>query len=154
MAVATSFLATTALCWLSFLEHSRSLRPSDIIVSYLSASTVCDVVFSLASWPYFYYAPTPARLFMRLYTAQMLVKLILLLLENMGKESALYPRYKDLAPEETSGLLQRTLFWWVNRVLADGHKGILRAQDLPALPQSLSSRALRGAMLAAWDRRG
>ena len=153
LAVVASLSATAALCLLSFLEHRRSLRPSDLIVSYLSASVVCDFVWIAASWPSLYVSTRASR-FMCLYAAQVLFRFALLLLESLGKESALHPGYQNLAPEETSGLFQRTLFWWVNRILADGSNGILRTQGLPALPESLSSQALRSTILKAWDRRG
>ena len=144
-------MAALAVFWLSFAEHRRSIQPSNLIISYLATSLICDSLWILYPGPSIHKLGRP---FTRLFIIQTCLKLVLFLLECRGKESALSPLYRNDSPEETAGLIRSALFWWVNAILADGSKKTLQTQNLPSVPRSLSSTILRGKILRAWDQRG
>jgi ATP-binding cassette subfamily C (CFTR/MRP) protein 1 len=151
LAITSSTVAATNVCWLSFIEHRRSIRPSDAIVGYLLASVVCDSLW-------IFYPGQSIHSFNHKYTlligAQLVFKFILLLLECRGKESALYSRYRGMSAIETAGLLRGALFWWVNPILAKGSKQTFQNHDIPEIGLDLSSEVLREAILKAWHQRG
>jgi hypothetical protein len=129
---------------LSFFEHYRSARPSDLIVIYLLVLVLLDI---LRTWLLFssdsvFHLP----LFFRLVSMG-----AVLVAEAMPKEHLFLSPSLGLAPEETAGVLQRIFFWWINGILT---RGILDTDDLPPLPHDLSADKLRRSMLQAWGRRG
>jgi hypothetical protein len=143
-------VALLGVCCLGHIEHRRSVQPSDAIVSYVLASSVCDAIWVFQ--PRSNHDLVSHGL-IQVVVAQLLLKLLLLLLESHGKESALYSNYQGGSPEETAGLLRRALFWWVNGILKSGSKAGLCEKDLPVLDSRLSSKALRNDVLTRWDER-
>lgn len=144
--------AATGVLYLSYLEHRRSIRPSNLIIVFLMASTTCDLLGLLYPGPWEPCAsihPVSAALVI----SQDALKVLLLAIESLGKESALYPQYRSLPCEETTGIIQRTFFWWINSLLARGANTLLHSSDLPGTPQKLSSTALRQALTRTWDER-
>lgn len=143
---AISFVAGVGICVLSFFEHRRSVRPSDLLSLYLLLALTGYVV-EVAIWTNHEETPVLALL-------RNLLVLALLLVENLGKESFLRPHYKHLSPEETSGFLGWTFFWWINPILKKGYDSILVGDDLPPVDGELTSKHLRRRILIAWDKRG
>jgi ATP-binding cassette, subfamily C (CFTR/MRP), member 1 len=144
-----SFTACIGLCPLLFLEHTRSIRPSDLAVVYLLFSFVCEAaelgitLHEDGVIP----ASLPAM-------ANLCVKFILLLVESRGKEIILRGPRGQWPPEQLAGVLSRTFFWWINAILAKGSRNILTEDNLPPIDHQLSSRLLRQQALLAWDQRG
>ena len=144
---ALSCVSTLGLCWLSVIEHRRSVRPSTLATSYLLASVLCETAWVTA--------PNVSRCSIGqtsfgLVIGQICVKVVLLTLELKGKEATLYPSHQGLAPEDTAGILRNAAFWWINPILARGAKAMLALEDLPPVKSSLSSDALWESMSRAW----
>ncbi|KAH6645218.1 P-loop containing nucleoside triphosphate hydrolase protein [Truncatella angustata] len=146
--VTASFVACIGLCPLLFLEHTRSIRPSDLAVVYLLVSLVCDATELLTV---LYQNGIPLALLPA--AASLCVKLVLLVAESQGKEAILRGPYDQQPPEQLAGILNRTFFWWINPVLAHGSRNVLTGDSLPSIDEKLSSTLLRHHALQAWDRR-
>lgn len=152
----TSFIACIGLCPLLLLEHTRSIRPSDLAVTYLLVTLACDTaefgtaVYENAAWPH---VALPLRAALPAI-ANICVKFVLLVAESRGKGTILRGARDQWAPEELAGILSRTFFWWINSILAQGRHNILTEDSLPPIDHNLSSRLLRHRALLAWDQRG
>lgn len=144
-----SFLACLGLYPLLLLEHTRSIKPSDLATLYLLASFVCssvDMGTTLFEHGTFtYVVPGLAISFL---------KFMLLVSESRGKEKLLRdPQYR-WPPEQLSGVLGKAFLWWINPILAQGNRNVLTSDNLPPLDRKLSSRLRRQKALQAWDQRG
>lgn len=148
----TSFTACIGLCPLVLLEHSRSIRPSDLSVIYLCVTLTCDSV-DLGTAVYDNSVISAALPVIPL-TLNIFFKFVLLVIESRGKENILRDSVGNLAPEETAGILSRAFFWWINPILAQGRRNILTEDSLPSIDYRLSSRLLRHRALLAWEQRG
>lgn len=149
----TSLIACLGLCPLVFLEHTRSVRPSDLSVLYLSVTLACD---SIDLWTTVY-QDTAASVALRDLLPAILnicLKLVLVVLESQRKDKILRDGSDKWSPEELSGILSRTFFWWINSILAQGRRNILTEDSLPPIGAQLSSKLLRHQASVAWDQRG
>ncbi|KAF5499422.1 ABC transporter ecdL [Colletotrichum fructicola] len=149
-AAITSFFACILLCPLLFLEHSRSVRPSDLAIIYLLVSLACDATE-------FWLVYEGGKLYnddaLYMSIANLTLKLVLIIAGSRGKASILRNTGEQLSPEEVGGVLSRTFFWWINPILARGNKFVLSGDSLPSLHTELSSEVLRRRALRCWDQR-
>jgi ATP-binding cassette subfamily C (CFTR/MRP) protein 1 len=88
----------------------------------------------------------------RAFTAIVVWKFLILLLEAKEKRGLLKPAYSSVPPEETGGILNRTFFWWFNSLLLAGYKGTLSVDDLFAIDSDLSFKQKEGEMLYKWTK--
>ncbi|KAF4874091.1 ABC transporter atnG [Colletotrichum siamense] len=149
-AAIASFLACILLCPLLYLEHSRSVRPSDLAIIYLLVSLACDATE-------FWLAYEGGKLYnddaLYMSIANLALKLVLIFAGSRGKASILRNTGEQSSPEEVGGVLSRTFFWWINPILARGNKFVLSGDSLPSLHTELSSEVLRRRALRCWDQR-
>ncbi|OCK89464.1 putative multidrug resistance protein [Cenococcum geophilum 1.58] len=143
-----SLVGALAIYPLSYLEHTRSVRPSALLEVYLIASLLLNI-------------PQARTLFLQhndisiaaIFAASIGAMLLLWILEARNKTKHLKYPYKEYPPEATRGVWNRTFFWWLNSLFVRGFKRILSLEDLYQTPPSLSSERLRDEMQAVWDRR-
>ena len=76
-------------------------------------------------------------------------KAILLVLESVSKVRTLKLGV-DYSPEETSGIFNRSLLWWLNELLWKGYNGVLKQKDLFPLNEELRTAKLRDRMIECW----
>lgn len=145
----TSFIACIGLCPLLSLEHSRSIRPSDLASVYLLVSLTCN---SAELGTTIYENGTSAAILPAM--ASLCLKFVLLVAESRSKERILQGPRGQWSPEQLAGILSRTFFWWINSVLVQGSRNILTGDSLPPIDHKLSSELLRRRALRAWDQRG
>ncbi|KAH7134057.1 P-loop containing nucleoside triphosphate hydrolase protein [Dactylonectria macrodidyma] len=62
-------------------------------------------------------------------------------------------KIKGLHPEETSGVLSTTFFWWMNSILALGNSRILSVDDTPPLDTRINPKLVRSQFLIQWQER-
>ena len=86
--------------------------------------------------------------------ADVALRLVLLLVENMNKQPLLMTPYKSLPPEETAGFISRSVYWWLKNLLITGGKRILNVADMPHLDTALKPRYRRDIVLQEWEKRG
>ena len=144
-----SLMSSVTLCLLIYLEYRQHGRPSDLITLYLLGSVT-------------YLAFLPALLQFDLvksgYSSHTVVKIFLqLTLLGIGSGARTVPLNlmdHELSPESTSGILGRTLFLWMNSILAKAAHRRVEIEDLPCLDDKLSSAKVEKKILKAWESRG
>jgi ATP-binding cassette subfamily C (CFTR/MRP) protein 1 len=142
-----SFVASFGLLFLSRLEHSRSVRPSFILSIYLLVSVSVD---ALQVRTLFLRHDKPA--IVGLSTANVAIKSVLLVLESKSKREHLRSPYKSYPPELTSGIYNRSFFWWINPLLVTGFRELITLDDLFVIDTSLNSEVLLVEIQASWSK--
>ena len=141
-----SFVMSLMLCALSYMEHSRSLRPSTLLNGYLFVTLIFDAIILRTLWLSSF--NTSIR---DLYTASFALRAIITLLEAKEKRSYFNAEYKQTSPEESSGLYSQSLFWWLNSLIMRGARHILKSDDLYPISDDISSKILNTAFWKAWN---
>lgn len=147
-AATLGFIGTLALYPLSYVTHCRSIQPSSLIVSFLLASSLLDIL--QARTLFLRQSSTPIA---ALFTLAIGTKLALLVLESRDKRIVLKPPYNEYPYEATSGVVQRSILLWLSPLFVEGYKGVLSVNKLCAIDPALSSGILRDRMQLAWDQR-
>lgn len=126
-----------ALGALSFMEHSRTVRPSTIILVYLLFSIAFDAVQCRTLW-----LLDTVENVAPVHTAMLTTKLAIFSLEVHEKRGILLDAWKLLGPESTSGVISRGFFWWLNALLMRGFSASLSLDSLWEMDDQLQSRRL------------
>ncbi|CRG90845.1 Multidrug resistance-associated protein 1 [Talaromyces islandicus] len=134
-----------AIVILSWAEDERSVRPSSLLTIYLLFTLLFDIVQTRTLWLSHRYSLIPS-----LFTASAAVKTAMVLFESLGKQKHLIGSYQDLPPESTSGIVNRSFMWWLNRLLLTGFRSLLTAEDLDRLDKPLESAGTAQKALRAW----
>lgn len=140
MAVAATAIAlfdACLFCPISWLEHTRSLQPSTTLLLYFSVSLLFDAFQVRTLWMNQY---QPAIL--GTAVASLILKLVVVLLESVEKRRFGPGSSKCYSPEEWSGLWNRGFCYWLNKLLWNGYRRRLSADDLYPIPKELSSEKL------------
>ncbi|KAH6661517.1 hypothetical protein B0J14DRAFT_496953 [Halenospora varia] len=143
---ALSAVDAVIFCLLSYSEHALSIRPSALLNIYLFFSVLFDAVRARTLW-LMNYDPTIRAVF----TATLALKVIILFLEVTEKRRFLRVEDRKLSPEETSGILNQSLFVWLNQLIVTGFKKVLLMDDLYPLNQELSTSHLKVKFRKDWN---
>ena len=146
-AASLDFAAAGVLFVLSTYEHDRSVAPSTIIGLYLLVTLPFDIarlrtLFLLKS--------ETARTIASIVALSTCVKVVTLVAEVVEKRKILLSQYQHLGPEETSGIYNKSIFWWINPLLRTGFSNVLRVSDLYRLDPTLSSADVERRFTARW----
>lgn len=147
-AAALSLASAVGLCYLSHLEHLRSITPSPVINTYLLLSLPMDVARVRTAWTRSECLPLAIA-----YTVAVAIKLVSLLAEAIEKRAILLPRYKAISPESTSGVYSRGVFFWLNSLLWTGFGHILSVDDLYPVDAGLKSDQAHYQLAREWARK-
>lgn len=147
-AAVLSFLDAIAIFAISTLEHTRAVRPSFLVNVYLLASILFDVAQARTL-----FLRQESQAILALFTAAIGVKLLLLLQEAKNKRMYLKAPYREYPPEATSGIFNRSFFWWLNPLFAHGFRKVLSLNDLYAIDIGLTSEPLQKRMKKSWAKR-
>lgn len=142
-----SFLAAITILFLSGLEDDRSIRPSLLLNVYLLVSLTLDAVQVRTL---FLRKDDPAIL--GLFTANIGIKVVLLLLESRSKHAYLRPPYNKYSPESMSGFFSKSFFWWLSPILATGFRRVLTLDDLFKPDETMLSSLLSTKMQISWNK--
>ncbi|KAI0113784.1 multidrug resistance-like protein [Nemania sp. FL0031] len=146
-ASAVSFLAGLLMTGLSYTEHARSRRPSFVLNAYLLASLLLDVAIVRSFW-----LSGLSNTICSIFSASLALKAVLLVMEAVEKGRFLvHSNSSHRNPELTSGLYSRGLIWWMNPLLLDGFRRLLRPDDLYSLDGSMSADVLHRAFWRSWN---
>lgn len=132
-----AFVDGFLLLLLSHVEHARSVRPSTIINVYLLFTLLFDCVVARTLW-----LADHDSTISRLFTSTVAIKLLVLSSESWEKRPILLSQYQHLSPEATSGILARSVFWWLNSLMRTGFARSLTDHDLLPIHDSLAARTL------------
>ena len=153
---ALSLVASLTILLLSVLEHTRSIRPSFLLNVYLLTSLTLDVAQArtlfLRSHDSFPPSPNPNPTIPALFAASIAVKLVLLALEARSKRAYLQYPYAAFPPEATSGVLNRSFFWWLSPLFVGGWRKILDLEDLYGIDRELLAEGLLEKIERSWDK--
>ncbi|KFY10023.1 hypothetical protein V492_05242 [Pseudogymnoascus sp. VKM F-4246] len=78
-------------------------------------------------------------LIVSLLAADMAIKLCLLFLEGKNKRAFFSNIDSERPHQETSGILNRSVFWWLNSLFLTGYKKVLILEDLCHLDEEIAS---------------
>ncbi|KAK6378993.1 hypothetical protein LTS17_006696 [Exophiala oligosperma] len=148
-AAALDFSAACLLFVLSLYEHSRSITPSTIIGLYLLISLSFDAV-RLRTFFLLRSNIAQAQGIANLLSLSLIIKFLVLVTEAVEKRSILLEPYRDLPPETTSGIYNRTVFWWLNPLFRVGFGKTLQIGDLYDLDETLSSANVQAIFSRRW----
>ncbi|KAH7028788.1 ABC transporter type 1, transmembrane domain-containing protein [Microdochium trichocladiopsis] len=143
----TSSLAFFALSVLPLLIHDRQRRPSSLLTIYFLALLFLDLTLLLA--PSAAARPSVSR---SPSSIRAIASAVLLLLESYAKDPMLEKGTAAPPPEDSYGILERTLFIWVNRILLKGYRGVLADKDMPRLGYLQSPKNARNTMIYQWQK--
>ncbi|KAJ5175771.1 multidrug resistance-associated protein [Penicillium canariense] len=130
---------------LSWVEDERSVRPSSLLAIYLLFTLLFDVVQTRTLW-----LSNKNSLVPSLFTASVAAKTVMVLFESLGKQKHLIGSYQDLPPESTSGIVNRSFMWWLNRLFLTGFRSLLATKNLDHLDKPLESVGTARRALRAW----
>ncbi|RJE27115.1 ABC transporter transmembrane region [Aspergillus sclerotialis] len=147
-AAVLSLVDALAICLLSYMEHTRSIRPSTLLGVFFLASLVLDIPQSRTLFLMGDITPLAA-----VFTAVMALKVILLVLEGRSKIQELRHPYHQFPPESTGNVWMRLAFWWLNPMFFKGFARLLSVEDLWSMDEKLATFNLREQMHACWSRR-
>ncbi|KAK5991347.1 ABC transporter FGM5 [Cladobotryum mycophilum] len=126
---------------LTFLEHTRSPRPSLLLNAFLFLTLLFDIAQTRSLW---LSAQTyNERVFARVFTVATAWKAPLILLESQHKNRWLPWNQKDHSPEETTGLYGLGTFFWLNTLFISGYKKVLDISDLFSLDKNMSAESVQ-----------
>ena len=136
---------TFVFCLVSYLEHSRSRTPSTILIVYLLISIMCDMVRVRSVW-----LLVPNSPLAHLFTASVVFKFLVLLLEAGEKTQYLPAQMTERRPEETSSIINRGVFHWLNRLMLRGSRHVLFPNELYELKPGMTADQLGDIYLRNW----
>ncbi|KAK3360588.1 ABC transporter [Lasiosphaeria hispida] len=148
-AVSLTLISTLGLCILSYLEHTRTVRPSSLLNTFIFFTLLFDItrartLLLRASDPF-------DSSIAYVFTAGVTVKITVMVLEALEKRRLLRTEYQDCPPEATAGLYNRSFFWWLNPLFYQGFKRVLDVDDLYTLDKHLEASHWHQKFLNAWS---
>jgi len=156
-----SLLCTVGLASVSGLEHTRSIKPSALLQTFLFYSTVTGAVrvrteWLRASWLVHHEADGAIDA-LRPYAATTIwvLDLVLLVLESLPKRKHRLggaASLKDVSPEEEAGIFSRSLLLWVGSLLKVGYRKDLMLDDLFPLDPDLTSSVVYDKLATRWEK--
>lgn len=127
-----TLVAYLVLGILSQYEHARTIKPSTINTGYLFLSSLLSIPESRTL-----YFVESNRVIPILYTVNLCLRAVLLVVESIPKDSVLKRAYQNPPPETATGVLGLSLFTWINPLLLLGSRTDLTVAQLPALEDAL-----------------
>lgn len=138
------------LCVLSYIEHSRSVRPAFLLELYLLVTLPFDAARARTLW--LRDGGDVDKLMAIVASFAVGVKVMLVLLESWQKKAILKNKYKNYPAEARAGLANRAFFWWLNPLFLTGFRKTLQVEDLYTLDKRLESPRLRDLLGSRWSK--
>lgn len=131
---------------LSYLEHTRSVRPSTILNIYLASSNLFDIAQCRTLWLREGNGTVAA-----VFSTGVVLKVSMLAAEIIEKRNILEAPYDLYSPEAIGGVLNRSVFWWINSLLIKGSSARLGLEDLFDLDVKLMTDHIKPKFRHAWN---
>ncbi|KAF5022863.1 hypothetical protein F66182_5096 [Fusarium sp. NRRL 66182] len=131
-----------ALAALSYMEHRNSKKPSKLIGAYLVLTVILDMALVRTFWI------RSSRTIASVFTAAFVLKVILLVLEEMPKRLI---GEKEKIHETSSGVVNRSFFWWLNRLFVQGYRRILETDSLETIDSKFEAHHLLEPLEKRWE---
>ena len=136
-----------SLIFVSYLDHTRSIRPSTPLTVYLGLSVLLDLarVRTLVSI-------VRSRLLAWIFLASFVVKLAIFLLELVEKRSLLKHEWRCASTEATASVYNRSLFIWLNGLFVRGFQTRLLLDSLPPVDPDILSASQPTTLIERWKK--
>jgi ATP-binding cassette subfamily C (CFTR/MRP) protein 1 len=129
------------MLYLSYLEHFRCFQPSTIIVVYLVLLLISDLTRTCALWVL--HGSTTLSVLM---TISAVLGFALVVLESWGKSHHVPDKYEGRdRPEKFSGIANRAVYFWLNRLFQVGARSQVEFDHLFVLDDEMASTKLHKA---------
>lgn len=147
-AYAIAFATTISLATLSFVEHSRSARPSSVIQVYFFLTGLLDIARVRTAWL------IRDKIDIALLRSVVLaIKLITLVLESLPKDSHIaQSKSQFLSFEDKAGFFSRSLLLWLNPLFLRGYHERLSGHDLYTVGEDLAASKVSEALFGNWEK--
>lgn len=115
---------------------------------YLFATIILDAATLRTLWlmPHF------SDRIRNIFTVAFAFKAVIFLLEARSKR-AYYNAERNMSPEDFSGIYGQALLSWLNRLIWQGARHLLKPEDLYAVSDDVASETLNGRFSQEWDKR-
>ncbi len=134
-AAALSLVASLVASGVSPYEHTRSTRPSNVLVAYLFFTVLFSAVRARTYWL------MPQSALAAILTADCAVKALAFCLEAKNK-SHLSLTLEKPASEESAGPISKTFFFWLNSLFFIGFKRSFQPADVGPIDKTLYADSL------------
>ncbi|KAF5703872.1 Canalicular multispecific organic anion transporter 2 [Fusarium mundagurra] len=131
-----------AFAALSFVEHRNSRKPSKLIGAFLVITIILDIALVRTFWL------RSMHSIAGVFTASFVIKTILLILEETPKTLL---GEKEKIRETSSGVVNRSFFWWLNGLFLQGHRTILETHDLQAIDSKFDTDHVSAPLERQWE---
>lgn len=139
-------VAIASAAVLSYLHHCRSIRPSTLLVLFLSARSLLGLARVRTLW----LIPTATNAAIP-FTLGFGFTLLSMVIESTGKGSSLTANTaKPGTPEPLSGFWKRASFAWLAGTFRQGYTKVLSVHDLPELDSQLDSQVVAQKLHHSW----
>ncbi|KXG52764.1 ABC transporter, integral membrane type 1 [Penicillium griseofulvum] len=139
-------VAVISAAILSYFHHCRSIRPSTLLVLFLSVRSLLGVARMRTLW-LIHTANNAAIPF----TVGFVFTLLSMVIESTGKEKSLIANIvKPATPEPFSGFWKRASFAWLAGTFRQGYVKVLSVHDLPELDPDLNSQIVAQKLQYSW----
>lgn len=132
-----SLVASLLIPVVSYVEHLKSLRPSALLVSFLSLTCLFEAVRTRTYW-----LSGEVALATTL-SVGVGIRLVVLYFETLSKKGLLLSQDEKIAVELLAGPVSRTLFYWLNGLMTSGYRGLIQPEDLGPIDDRLLTTHLR-----------
>lgn len=147
-AAALSFVASLLICFVSYVEGRKSIRPSPILNFYLFGSCLFGIVQLRTLWLASTYKNVQHIAISS--SVSLVLQILLLILEALPKQR----REFHVSPEDLAGVYTLRTFWWINRVLRLGRTKQLEHIDLYPIDSGLKTSTYSSQLLDSWGKGG
>ena len=145
-AVILNIIATFAASYASFVEDQRSVKPSDILILYFSASSICSLPQLRSLW----LIPS-VGVCRYLSLGSFLLVVAMIALESVSKAKMLHSNYCGGTDEGNAGFWSRSFFIWVLPFLQTGYRKDLEVEDVPEADTNLHGQCSGSKLRESWD---
>ncbi|OAA71650.1 ABC transporter, transmembrane domain, type 1 [Akanthomyces lecanii RCEF 1005] len=145
--LALCIVGSVSMLICSHREHVHVLRPSTPLIVFLGVSLILDLARTRTL--FFYYTGKDAVAIVNAVGYG--VKLLLFIAENVEKRQWLRPQWAEVSREEASGVLNRSLFIWLNPLFTLGFGSKLTLKQLFSLDAEIKSAARPVELMEEWE---
>lgn len=145
-AIVLNIIATFAASYASFIEDQRSVKPSDLLNLYFSASSICRLPQLRSLW-----LIQSVGVCRYLSLASFLFTVAILALESLPKTKILHSHYYGTTDEEKIGFWSRSFFIWVLPFLQTGYREAFEVEDVPEVDTNLQGQCSGDKLRKSWD---
>ena len=142
---AIAIVEAVAIAVLSYFEHVKSNRPSILLNSYLVLSIILDIALTRTFW-----IRERMDAIAAVFTVSLICKAALLIAEEIPKKST--ADGKHFSRERSSGVISRSLFWWLNKLFYVAARDIITVDDLGTINEKFDSVPLLDTLEARWKK--